>query len=356
MSANQHPDFPPHPNAISPGWLTERLHEAGLLLSGEVTTIDVDLSRNIGSAKPARLTITYDGNASSEAPRHLFVKIGKVHKEYADMCPGEAEFYTDLTSHQLPLPKCYAVVTNDRSGLHCLLLEDLGASHQQTPWPLPPSLPWCESAVRALARLHGHWWTVPAADSDISIATLRNNDNRVAANAQTLLPQFLRYMGDRVPEERARIMRKVSERIPDLKSKRLRAGKGITRIHGDAHFWNIMFPRDSARHDCLFIDWENWRYSNPATDLAYVIALHWYPDRRARYERRLLHAYFDTLTQDGSIAYSWNDLLADYRLGHLQAVVVPIFFQDAKLSPAIWWSHLERWFLAFEDLDCADLL
>jgi len=37
-------------------------------------------------------------------------------------------------------------------------------------------------------------------------------------------------------------------------------------------------------------------------------------------------------------------------------VIVPIFQYQAGNAHASWWSHLERWFLAFEDLDCRELI
>jgi hypothetical protein len=35
---------------------------------------------------------------------------------------------------------------------------------------------------------------------------------------------------------------------------------------------------------------------------------------------------------------------------------VPVFQHANKLSALIWWSHLERIFLAFDDLGCEELL
>ncbi len=87
-----------------------------------------------------------------------------------------------------------------------------------------------------------------------------------------------------------------------------------------------------------------------------MMALHLYPVRGSRYVHGLLRVYHDALMEELSVAYDWNDLQADYRLGHLQNVVAPVYNQHLKLHPAIWWTQLERWFLAFEDLSCADLL
>ena len=104
----------------------------------------------------------------------------------------------------------------------------------------------------------------------------------------------------------------------------------------------------------MFIDWEYWRIGFAASDLAYMIALHWYPDRRARHEMPLLRAYHAALGPQ--VRYGWDALVSDYRFAHLDNVSVPVYQHKIGLFPAVWWSHLERWFLAFEDLDCEDLL
>jgi len=38
------------------------------------------------------------------------------------------------------------------------------------------------------------------------------------------------------------------------------------------------------------IDWESWHISTATMDLAHMMAMHWYPDRRNRMERLLLAA------------------------------------------------------------------
>ena len=93
-----------------------------------------------------------------------------------------------------------------------------------------------------------------------------------------------------------------------------------------------------------------------AGDLAYMIALHWDRARRARHERPLLRRYHAALSAEIPDGYAWDALLADYRLGHLRNIVVPIFQQQMGATNGGWWSHLERWFLAFEDLGCDELL
>jgi aminoglycoside phosphotransferase (APT) family kinase protein len=55
--------------------------------------------------------------------------------------------------------------------------------------------------------------------------------------------------------------------------------------HGDAHVWNSLHSPDG---DVRVVDWDDWRLAAPTDDLAYMMALHWYPERRHRLEDALL--------------------------------------------------------------------
>jgi hypothetical protein len=87
-----------------------------------------------------------------------------------------------------------------------------------------------------------------------------------------------------------------------------------------------------------------------------MMALHWYPERRRRLERRLLERYHATLTARGVRGYSFDALLEDYRLSAAWQITTPVWQASFRLNAAVWWSHLERGMLAFDDLDCRALL
>ena len=91
-------------------------------------------------------------------------------------------------------------------------------------------------------------------------------------------------------------------------------------------------------------------------DLSYMMALHWYPARRRRLERRLLERYHATLTAGGVERYPLSALLEDYRLSVLWQITTPVWQASFRLAAGIWWSHLERIMLAVDDLDCRALL
>jgi hypothetical protein len=126
-------------------------------------------------------------------------------------------------------------------------------------------------------------------------------------------------------------------------------------MHGDAHVWNAVHP-GAPGATLRIIDWDAWRLGSGVRDLAYMMALHWYPERRCRLERPLLRRYLDTLEAHGVGGYPWDTLLDHYRLAALWQLIIPMWQATSQLPPAIWWSHLERGMLAFEDLGCEALL
>jgi len=87
-----------------------------------------------------------------------------------------------------------------------------------------------------------------------------------------------------------------------------------------------------------------------------MMALHWFPDHRRRYERHLLDHYHATLRANGVGGYDRQALDDDYRLSVLWQITIPVWQAAYNIPSGIWWHHLERIFLAIDDLGCRDLL
>ena len=76
-------------------------------------------------------------------------------------------------------------------------------------------------------------------------------------------------------------------------------------------------PKGDSDDDVRFFDWDSWRVDTGSDDLAYMMAMHWYPDRRRLMERSLLGLYHATLVVNGVAAYDRAALDEDYRLSVL---------------------------------------
>lgn len=356
MSAPTHGGVPRHPDDVTPQWLTARRQENGVLSSGAVTKVTAHKTNDWNMTRSARIAVDYDDAANRQAPRNLFVKIMETPDTYADFIPGEIVFYSEALPDDLPLARCYSAARDRDTGITHVLLENLSPTHRHSQWPFPPSIALCEAAVTGLAQIHDRWWKYEVSDGDEFGIDWRLKLDRFGGHIRTLLVEFLDYVGDALPDDRRAIMATVVGHLPELLRDRLSDGRQITRNHGDPHFWNIMFPRDPAHHGCIFVDWEDWQYNPPVFDLAYMIALHWFPDHRARHEENLLRVYHRALLGEMSTGYSSDDLMADYRLGHLHNFILPVFQLNMGVPDGSWWLHMEGLFLSYGGLDCGALL
>ena len=161
-------------------------------------------------------------------------------------------------------------------------------------------------------------------------------------------------MGDRLSPERRELYERVFVAAPRLWA-RQDSRRNITIAHGDAHFWNCFLPKDGGDSARLF-DWDSWNLGIATDDLAYMIAMHWYPERRRRFESSLLDFYHDAIERRGVTGYDRRALEDDYRLSVLGLIMTPVWQAIFDIPRMIWWNNLERIFLAVDDLNCRELL
>jgi thiamine kinase-like enzyme len=341
---------------VTPDWLTESLRHAGVLDRGCVVAVDQDTSKPFG-AIVSRLTVRYDEDASADAPRKLFLKMAnpEIHREYPGRGKREVEFYGAIPAADyggLPLPRCYDAGFSDE-GFH-LLLDDLTDSHVILAHPLPPSRVQSEQVVDALARLHAYWWD----DGRLGVSLGRSADQKTVFNGdEAYYPAFADFLGEALWDERRAIFERVMKAAPRL-HERLRQGN-LTMIHGDAHAWNFLYPRDNDT-PAVLIDWEAWDADVGVFDLAYLITLFWFPAQRARMELELVRRYHERLVGYGVVGYSWDDCWQDYRHSVIRLLFRPVWWQHARPDDnhwaEIWWPRLERVICAYIDLNCEELL
>ena len=341
---------------ITADTLSDWLRRSGSLGSGAVADIRVDQEVVTAISTLTFLTATYTPNVSDGLPRRLVVKSPLVPLKPGSEFSGEAHFYRHVAPllGAPPLVRCLAVLDASDADQETVVLEDLRSTHDHPPWPLPPSQKQCALAIDALVRIHAHWWEAPALGHTLGQLHTTESLTTMVQGIAAHLPAFSDALGDAFTAEGRRVYERVfgSSLQPWL---RLTSARALTIIHGDAHTWNFLFPRIDDG-PAFLIDWQLWHLDLGARDLAFMMALHWYPSRRRELEESLLKYYHDGLMARGIGNYTLDDLMIDYRRCVVRNLTIPILHWSRGMKPDGWWHRLECALAAYRDLGCEELL
>jgi len=337
---------------ITAEWLTKVLQTRGHLMSGVISNIYLQPLSDIpfDGPKIRRLVIDYSQDAVCDIPDKVILKTARKEKEYF--------FYTQIAEWMgdVPIPRCYLAQQNEDQSQAFFLLEDLSDTHSQTEWPVPPLLELCEMAIDCLSSFHAFWWNDPRLETEFRQKVTKGNYWTGRLNeAIDKLPAFLDFIGDRLSTERKAIYEKIlassnQHWMPD------NTRNAKTFLHGDIHFWNFLFPNDLSKNEIRIFDWNSWDIGKGTNDLAYMMGLHWYPDLRRNREKSLLKRYHDNLLKQGVSNYLWDDCWLDYRESCIMNLFIPVWQWQRGTTSIVWWSHLERSLLTFDDLNLMELL
>ena len=176
-------------------------------------------------------------------------------------------------------------------------------------------------------------------------------------NESRTVNRMLESLGDRKSNKRKELFKTVFSLYPQLAWERL-TKKNITIINCDAHFWNFFYLKDieNGKSRAKLFDWEGWVLGVGTIDLAFMIGLFWYPERRHLMEEDLVKRYHNQLLNLGVRNYDWDDFWYDYRFSALNNLYDVVWWWNNGSSTVLWWDALERAFLTLEDLNCMEFL
>lgn len=348
------------PVQVTPKWLTGVLRQRGLLKRGRVDKVEIELTKTTILSIVSRLEVSYSTSVAASAPTKLFLKISRPDLPRAvssELNSKEVEFYRTIAQEMNGphLIHCYDAAYSPENGNSHLLLDDLSETHFQPESPLPPSKPNCELAMECMGQLHAYWWEHPRLGKEIGKLFAENELSVFVNEVEKNVTGFMNFLGDRLSVKR----RKIYERLLASKYKiwgRLTDATGLTVTHGDAHWWNLLYPRDADKHRVRLFDWQLWHVDVGARDIAYMVALGGYSERRATMEQELIRRYYESLIAHGVRNFSWDDCWNDYRWSALRNLNVPVVQWSQGRDAELWSGNLERAMLAYEDLGCSELL
>lgn len=348
------------PKQITAEWLTAVLHTYGHLPHGSVVAVHHEGNVGLMSAV-ARLHVTYSADAPATLPTRLFLKYARAQEDVDLSSVGQQEvaFYTKLAPNMPhpPLVPCLAATSNLWTGQFLVLLEDLSATHYTYPLSqLPPSDAECTLMIDALAQFHAYWWDHPRLGVDVGDLPSEASVHGFSHWAEQNYAALATFLGDRLSAGRRQLYEQVLATLPPMLRARMLNGTHRTVFHGDFHVGNVLLPCAPHTATPRLIDWDGWGVDLGVSDLACLMALTWFPERRARLEQPLLRHYHAQLGAYGVQQYTWDDCWYDYRLWVLCALFIPAGQWAMHLPTDQWWNHFERIMLAAQDLDCMELL
>ena len=345
------------PDEITPELLTEIMRRSYTDWLGRVSSVQVVLTKSLFVSRVARLAIEYSSDPDEELPRHLFLKFSSADTDIENSSKSEVEFYNSVGAEMnaAPLVRCYDAAFSPSKGRSHILLEDLFETHFQTENGKHPSPIHSELAVKSLARFHASWWEHPKIGNGIGSVFDNQWLESFIANLKDSVTKFMIFLGsDLLPEQR-----KEYEQMLESGEKiwgRLTDRRGLTITHGDTHWWNFFFPKDPENEKTRIFDWQLWHIDQGARDLAFLIALGGFAERRPELETHLLHSYYESLVEYGLQDYSWDDFWDDYRRSAIRNLNIPVIFWSQGKHPSIWKNALERAFKSFDELKCGEML
>ena len=171
----------------------------------------------------------------------------------------------------------------------------------------------------------------------------------VQANCRAFEPaleDFVKEAGDELQPSWIETAERVIAKYTEVFLARVSSGQNVTLLHGDAHVWNLFYPKNTATDRLILFDWETYKRGIGAYDLAYML-VHGTSGRR-QIESELMNKYYDGLISGGISGYSRDEFEYDFRLSIISCIFCPL----------IWKRVISMRFAieAYEDWGCEELL
>ena len=213
----------------------------------------------LGWSRVYRVTLSQQGHSTRES---IVVKTSDPNGPATALeAERELRFYEAIHADLcIPRPKIYFLTTDEATGFHVIIMEDLASNHRIPTHPYQWTRAELKSVLRAYAQLHtsrieslNYVWLAPRHESQLNF--------------------------DIIPEQAATVQRAgIWGDLPDLpnliayarESCQKYADERTTLIHGDTTPANSALPQNLDSEPATLIDWQDVGIGMPEFDLAYL--------------------------------------------------------------------------------------
>ena len=369
--------IPDSGDAITAGWMQQALAAEGASDIPPIEAVDVEpIGTGLGllsNILRCRLTYRDSGGQASPAagaavrprgPGTVIVKLPGLEPESRRLSKRFALYKREYDYYRrfaplVPLrtPRLFYADYAPRSDRFVLVLEDLRAM-ESADQIAGASAEQAIRAIRAIARLHGHFWN-RVDEPDLS-GCRRELSPRYRPLIQIVylanLAPTLRHFGATFSKETRRLVEAYGPRAADHLG--VLAGGPMTFCHGDFRLDNMFFGDND---DFAVIDWQISGIQSCLYDVAYFLATSVSSDVRRRVEREALGQYHEIVLDMGVTDFTFEDCWHLYRhsiLGRLVTAVITCggLRLDDERSYRLADISLRRTLTAIEDLGAGELI
>jgi aminoglycoside phosphotransferase (APT) family kinase protein len=275
-----------------------------------ITSFEAD--PNFGAAgkmsEVARIEVTH--SEAGCAPDSLVIKLprpGSLAQDTGSYLREAQVFQFLRGKNDLPVPQMYGYEPGEDPNNVVIALEEIEGARTVSGVD-GCSLDEASEVLRNLAQIHSLFWNasdLPSMGDSGDLAKRLNN------SAESSWDVFVERSGSRVGNALSHYEWVKDNLLPIVE---LRAGSPHTLAHGDFQPENILFTSDPKRSNVI-IDWQMAGAGQGVFDVSIFITDSLSVQDRRKHEDFLLKAYHSTLTADGNIDYSYDDMHLNYRAG-----------------------------------------
>jgi phosphotransferase family enzyme len=353
---------PQNVGEISAVWIDDVLRSGGVISSQRV--VDVAL-RPIGESKGflssiAVVGLTYD-DAAARVPASVVVKLEPAAGVFRDTernsraFERESLFYRDVAaSVDVRVPRVYHMHAGPDGSV--LVMEDL--THL-TPGDQVRGMLHREviATVRQIGRVHAAYWNN---DRLAALEWLPDHDPFWFAGYEEHWPGFVREYEVRLGREGLALGEGVLRHLKWLADRLLERPSSL--VHADLRADNLMFGDPQSSDAVVILDWQLATRSMAANDPTRLLGGSEPASQRNGHHLEVFTAWHETLISRGVKGYEFDEALADFRLGALFNLLVPVLaygltagttsVRTTRLVDA----QVERMYVSAMELDAGSLL